>query len=336
MLPLISINLVLHLLIDAHSVGAFLNAGPPASKACSFPFAARLHSAASVHTRPLSTLLASTASPVDEAAGLSTEGYPANPADVILSDDDLVGRVADDLFQNGFVIIDDAFEESEAKLLDRAMSILDDGVMLKGEDGNDGRDDSIRFVDERSAMVPIKQVMQRLIGLAEALQPSYVAALEDGSWETIVAEGHTAEPRPPATVERRLTAAPVAQLASYGPGGVYCVHSDNSRTAEDGPRRNERAMTAIVYCTPFDWTEEDEGWLRIWKDSDEVDCNVDGPAELGERLRKEGAPYEDILPLPGRVVVFRSALLHEVLPSKDRQRRAITQWFFAPTATDSN
>ena len=57
---------------------------------------------------------------------------------------------------------------------------------------------------------------------------------------------------------------------------------------------------------------------------------VSGKAPVGERLRAEGASYVDIAPLQGRCVVFRSTLLHEVLPTKRRPRRAVTQWFYAP------
>lgn len=34
----------------------------------------------------------------------------------------------------------------------------------------------------------------------------------------------------------------------------------------------------------------------------------------------------------GRVVLFRSTLLHQVCPSTTRPRRAITVWFFCPQA----
>lgn len=264
----------------------------------------------------------------DEAAGQSIASYPS-----IFTAEDL-STAASELFGDGFLIIDGAINDAWAKQLSTAMDVLDDGFMLKAEE-NQGRDDFTRFVDEPSAMLPVQSAMQLLKGFGEALQPAYAAARAEGDWETILAGGKRAVPRTPATDERLLTAAPVAQLASYGPGGKYCVHSDNSRVEPGGPRRNERALTAIIYCTPSDWSEKDEGWLRIWKDSDEVDCNVEGPAELGSRLRADNAPHKDILPLSGRIVIFRSTLLHEVVPSKTRARRAITQWFFAPCENEA-
>ena len=41
-------------------------------------------------------------------------------------------------------------------------------------------------------------------------------------------------------------------------------------------------------------------------------------------------PPLDVAPEGGRVVIFRSSLLHEVKASAKRKRRAITQWLFAP------
>ena len=77
------------------------------------------------------------------------------------------------------------------------------------------------------------------------------------------------EPREPATAARLLTACPLVQLAAYAPAGAYCVHSDNSR-GPAGARRNLRALTAIAYATPLDWSEADAGCLRrgsIWSSS---------------------------------------------------------------------
>ena len=54
-------------------------------------------------------------------------------------------------------------------------------------------------------------------------------------------------------------------------GGIYKIHSDNSRD-ESGERRNHRVITAIAYAQPKDWSdEEDKGQLRLWLNSDEID-----------------------------------------------------------------
>ena len=246
----------------------------------------------------------------------------------------------ENLFTLGYAVLDDAFTTEESDTLEMAMRLIDDGIMLQ-EEAQDGRDDAIRFVDEQSAMLPIQDAMRKLKGYGESLQSSYTIARakEDSAWSapwTSKPGSGTIEqltPRLPATSMRLLTAAPVAQLASYPPGGVYCVHSDNSRD-ETGKRRNERALTAILYANPSDWSDDDGGHLRIWTNTDEVDCNVGDPSTLGETLRATSAACVDVLPLPGRVVFFRSSLAHEVCPSVLRPRRAITQWFFAPYNED--
>lgn len=240
----------------------------------------------------------------------------------------------DELFSNGFVVVDGAFSDEEVGMVEMAMDLLDDGYMLQPEQ-QAGRDDAIRFVDEAAAMLPIANAMRRLKGFGESLQSRYATVRGDGGgnspwtahWNS---PGEVLEPREPATPSRLLTAAQEVQLAAYATDGGYCVHSDNSRD-EDGKRRNERALTCIVYATAADWTADgDGGCLRIWPNSDEVDCNTSGPDALGEQLRAEGAPHVDIVPVLGRVVIFRSTLLHEVLPTKSRKRRAITQWFYSP------
>ena len=50
------------------------------------------------------------------------------------------------------------------------MRVIDDGYMLRPEDENMGRDDAIRFVDERSAMLPVAAAMRRLKAIGDALQ----------------------------------------------------------------------------------------------------------------------------------------------------------------------
>ena len=42
-----------------------------------------------------------------------------------------------------------------------------------------------------------------------------------------------------------------------------------------------------------------------------LDLQVSGPEALGDALRAAAAPHIDVAPLPGRVVIFRSTLLHE-------------------------
>ena len=241
------------------------------------------------------------------------------------------------LINHGYVVLDDAFDREEASMLELAMRLIDDGITLApAEAAGSGRDDAIRFVDAKSAMLPVAGAILRLKSCAEALQGAYAAARAEKCGSAWAAPWTACDPsaddglqpKLPATRTRWLVAAPEAQLGSYQPSGVYCVHSDNSRD-EAGRRRNERALTMIVYANPGDWSEHlDGGCLRIYTDTDEVDCNVGEPAALGDVL--SAAPHIDVLPLAGRVVIFRSTLLHEVRGTLRRPRRAITQWFYAP------
>lgn len=243
-----------------------------------------------------------------------------------------------DLFRQGYVVLDNAFDPSESGKLELAVRILDECGMLSESDAATGRDDSIHFVHERSAMLPVAAAIQRLKGYAETLQVPYAIARAEGGaspwaapWTRTRESGFAEqlEARLPATKSRMLTSTPLAQIASYAVAGTYCVHSDNSRS-ENGQRRNNRILTAVAYATPPDWSEKDGGNLRIWTGTDEIDCNVDDPEELINQLRLAGSPHIDIAPLSGRVVIFRSTLLHELRASWLRPRRAVTQWFCAP------
>ena len=160
------------------------------------------------------------------------------------------------LISRGYVVIDGAFDAEEAAGLELCLQLLDDSDSLAAEPDGSGRDDSIRFVDEGSAMLSIEAAIRRLKGYGERLQAPFAATrAEDGAdsawsapWSSAPsAAGGVAverlEPREPATASRLLTASPLAQLASYAPEGAYCVHSDNSRGPE-GARRNLH-----IHCT---------------------------------------------------------------------------------------
>lgn len=95
-----------------------------------------------------------------------------------------------------------------------------------------------------------------------------------------------------------------AHLASYAPGTFYKPHLDCHRGV------SSRIVSAIVYLNDS-WTAEDGGQLRLYTDPD---SGVSGPAF-------------DILPEPGKLVLFRSAdFWHEVLPAR-RERFSLTGWF---------
>lgn len=93
-----------------------------------------------------------------------------------------------------------------------------------------------------------------------------------------------------------------AHFARYPIGSFYKRHLDQFQQVP------YRAVTVILYVNDL-WTAQDEGALRMYL-----------PQGDGEEHQL------DILPLPGRLVVFLSGEIpHEVLPTK-KERNSITGW----------
>ena len=91
-------------------------------------------------------------------------------------------------------------------------------------------------------------------------------------------------------------------LALYPPGACYRRHLDQFQGTQ------HRLVTVILYLNP-DWREEDGGQLRLYPDPADDGC------------------HQDLLPVAGRLVCFRSGdFPHEVLPAR-RERLSITGWF---------
>lgn len=93
-----------------------------------------------------------------------------------------------------------------------------------------------------------------------------------------------------------------AHLACYAPGARYAAHLDRFRD------HDTRAISLVLYLNES-WRSRDGGALRLH----------DGPGV--------DSTAREILPLAGRLVVFRSEhCLHEVLPAV-RERWSIAAWF---------
>lgn len=90
-----------------------------------------------------------------------------------------------------------------------------------------------------------------------------------------------------------------SQLAIYPEGAFYAKHKDRfSRNAH-------RVLSVVCYLNEADWAHEDGGQLLIYLPTQEK------PVEL--------------LPLQGRLVIFRSELEHEVCLAH-RTRYSLTAW----------
>ncbi|NLY26476.1 MAG: 2OG-Fe(II) oxygenase [Alcaligenaceae bacterium] len=91
-------------------------------------------------------------------------------------------------------------------------------------------------------------------------------------------------------------------FARYPAGAGYTTHIDQHR---DAPQRR---ISLVLYLNP-EWHTQDHGELIMYK--------PDNPAHV----------LESLLPMPGRLVIFRSDLMpHEVAPCL-RTRWSLTGWF---------
>jgi len=125
----------------------------------------------------------------------------------------------------------------------------------------------------------------------------------------------------PGTEQNPLTNPGVIQAAEYSEGEFYAAHSDNS-LSKSGIRNNFRHFTCILYCNEG-WKEEYGGALRIYPGSQ----NLRNPDDA-----KILCPYEDIVPVNGRLLIFHSSLVHSVekVLVKNRVRQALTLWMKRP------
>lgn len=91
-------------------------------------------------------------------------------------------------------------------------------------------------------------------------------------------------------------------FAIYPAGGAYAVHVDRFRDAD------ARVLSLVLYLNEA-WREADGGELRLY-------------LEAGPR-----APFIDVVPQGGTLVVFLSDRFpHEVLPAR-RERLSLAGWF---------
>ena len=131
-----------------------------------------------------------------------------------------------------------------------------------------------------------------------------------------------------------------AMFAAYaGSGAKYKPHRDNAlrepsaaanAAAGDDTLLNDRAVTIIIYLNAADgWEAATGGQLRIHADAAQADDEALFASgwEGGHGGGGAAGAFTDVLPTVGHSAVFRSELLHEVLPTVDgRLRLALSMW----------
>lgn len=120
-------------------------------------------------------------------------------------------------------------------------------------------------------------------------------------------------------------AATELQLAVYRPGGAaYARHRDAfpEDAAPEG-RPGQRRVTAVLYANDAGWDCAAQGGaLRL-----HVPPTTSLEGEAGDGLIP-GAAWVDVAPRGGTLALFLSgAVDHEVLPSSEERRVALTAWF---------
>lgn len=123
-----------------------------------------------------------------------------------------------------------------------------------------------------------------------------------------------------------LQASASFQIACYPTKGYYKRHVDGGYENLN----NGRKITAVFYANKS-WSREDGGQLRVYKRLPNP-FQKEKAASEGEEIPSEETyeVEEEIDPLGGRLVLFRSRdMPHEVLPCK-KKRFAISLWLMGP------
>ncbi|KAL7492970.1 hypothetical protein ACHAWT_002065 [Skeletonema menzelii] len=111
--------------------------------------------------------------------------------------------------------------------------------------------------------------------------------------------------------------------------GMTCTQEGNHSNSDDEVGKMQRLLTFVYYLTPSDWDDQlDGGALRMFLPEKNDDASEEANNNHG---------YFDVTPHSGRMVVFRSDVMeHEVMPSKRRDRIAITVWLYGRQVRKGN
>lgn len=253
----------------------------------------------------------------------------------------------DELFTRGYTVIDTPWTTSESSH-DKLSKYLTE----KTNQSDHIRRDKVHFLSsDRADTCGVLDQYRLLMGIAHYLNTHYDETTsgddddnEDSrrsemTYTDSISSSHRRsfrtsphQPLLPGTHDRPLTVPDVIQLAEYGHGDFYVVHSDNSFPSSYTPasswqktpdRQNHRHLTCILYMND-DWDEhEDGGALRIYPGS----RNCKKPQQV-----LDGWDYVDISPQNGRMILFDSCLIHSVraVTAEEKVRRALTVWIYRP------
>ena len=269
-----------------------------------------------------------------------------------------------ELAEEGFVVIDGACVTSPSAVQRLAEHLDRPGAASKTGQSAGIRTDRVAFVGRGEARAcGLQNEYDMLMAIAAFMNDREALPWRDDKKRdrNKEGEGSGCDPIFPGTASRPLTVPRHIQVAEYGHDEFYTRHSDNgiSRVASSSTddtsydesssssssssssaegegeggttyelrRRNYRYLTCIYYLND-DWSEEDGGALRIFKNS--------GDCETMDDVIKVGCESCDVLPLAGRLLVFDSRLAHEVrrnLNTDGKIRRALTLWITRPEAS---
>ena len=137
--------------------------------------------------------------------------------------------------------------------------------------------------------------------------------------------------KPSSKAEQRITGYAIGERGTHKQQVQSATHLGNEPPTS--ALLNDRAVTLIIYLNDAaEWGPngiDGGGELRIHQTAQQ--CDDEALFGSGWQGGRDGGgaagPYVDVMPLAGRVALFRSELLHEVLPTCDgRLRLALSMW----------
>jgi len=241
------------------------------------------------------------------AAGSHDAGLLATPQGYFGGDLDSFGRdVIRDLMEKGYGYQDDFVDDNTVRDVFKEIEYMEyDGklVEVQQQKMTGYRSDKIQWLTyealDREKQPGLVTLMKKMISIPFELNKKCSLYLQANS---------------------------TFQISYYAKGAYYKRHIDGGY--ED--LNNGRKITAIFYANPC-WSEADGGQLRVYKrklNPFQIEHMKSKGQEVPDQTKHE--VEEDIVPLGGRLVLFRSRdIPHEVLPSGGK-RFAVSLWLMGP------